>query len=194
MNLFFFFDESCFNFHQIIHTCMKKASVVPPRNYNSPESRSERSLVCLIQSLVGKKATIELRTDIMVRGMLESVDDYMNLTLTHATTTRLDGRQSSYEWIYLKGRNVRMFHLPRGLDPAASIESHRQMIIETRLAQMKERLKNPLARIEKGAGASGDDGDDADEEDLEPWLESIDEEEGEEGQEGEGQEEQGQEG
>ena len=77
--------------------------------------------MCLIQSLVGRKATIELQTDVMVKGMLESVDEYMNLTLTSATATSLDGRQSSYEWIYIKGRNVRMFHFPRSLDPGGAI-------------------------------------------------------------------------
>jgi small nuclear ribonucleoprotein (snRNP)-like protein len=158
------------------------------RNYDSPESRSERSLVCLIQSLVGKKATIELRTDIMVKGILISVDEWMNMTLNAVTTTRLDGRQESFEWMYLKGRNVRMFHLPRSLDPAASIEAHRLSIIETRMTQMKERLRYPLARIEKGMGDCTDYivhemGD----RDL--WLEQIEVEDEEE--EGEKEEEQG---
>lgn len=170
---------------------MKKAAPsVAPRNYNSSESRSERSLVCLIQSLVGKKATVELRTDVMVRGMLESVDDYMNMTLTSVTTTRLDGSQSTFEWMYLKGRNVRMFHLPRSLDPASSIEAYRQSIIETRMTQLKERLRNPLARVEKGVDSVRGDGYDGDQ--LEPWLEGEDEDaEGEEDEEvdGEGEEE-----
>ena len=39
--------------------------------------RSERSLVCLIQSLEGRRVVIELRNDVIVRALLETVDDFM---------------------------------------------------------------------------------------------------------------------
>ncbi len=47
---------------------------MPPRR--RPDL-SERSLVCLVQSLEGSKVVVELRHDAIVRGLLELVDDHM---------------------------------------------------------------------------------------------------------------------
>uniref|UniRef100_A0A388K9E8 LSM domain-containing protein n=1 Tax=Chara braunii TaxID=69332 RepID=A0A388K9E8_CHABU len=41
--------------------------------------RSERTLVCVIQSLVGMEVVVELRNDLTIRGNLDECDDYMKL-------------------------------------------------------------------------------------------------------------------
>ena len=61
---------------------------MPPRR--RPE-RSERSLVCLIQSLEGRRVVIELRNDMIVRALLETVDDFMRSV--HACMKRGGGRK-----------------------------------------------------------------------------------------------------
>ena len=61
---------------------------MPPRR--RPE-RSERSLVCLIQSLEGRRVVIELRNDMIVRALLETVDDFMRSV--HACMKRGGGKE-----------------------------------------------------------------------------------------------------
>ena len=39
--------------------------------------KGEQSLVCFVQALVGSKLVIELRNDTVIRGTIESVDDYL---------------------------------------------------------------------------------------------------------------------
>jgi hypothetical protein len=47
----------------------------PPPKKKIP--RSERSLVCLIQALEGRKVVVELQNDTIIRGTLDEADDYM---------------------------------------------------------------------------------------------------------------------
>ena len=42
-----------------------------------PKPRSENTLVCLIQSMTGRKVVVELRNDVLLRGNLEDVDEFL---------------------------------------------------------------------------------------------------------------------
>lgn len=46
---------------------------MPPRRVDP----AERSLACLLQSLEGGRLVIELRSDVIVRANLDSVDEFM---------------------------------------------------------------------------------------------------------------------
>jgi hypothetical protein len=59
------------------HTDNQKGTADQPRRRSRRPDRSERSLVCLVQSLVQRRIVIELRNDIIVRGHVDSVDEYM---------------------------------------------------------------------------------------------------------------------
>ncbi|GFH18310.1 U7 snRNA-associated Sm-like protein LSm10, partial [Haematococcus lacustris] len=48
--------------------------------------REERSLACLIQALEGRRVVVELRSDIIIRGLLDEADEFLNLSMTDATT------------------------------------------------------------------------------------------------------------
>lgn len=51
-----------------------------PRKRAPPKKkipRSERSLVCLIQALEGRKVVVELQNDTIIRGTLDEADEYM---------------------------------------------------------------------------------------------------------------------
>jgi hypothetical protein len=37
----------------------------------------EKSLVCLLQALEGRKLVVELRNDAIIRGQIDEVDEYM---------------------------------------------------------------------------------------------------------------------
>jgi small nuclear ribonucleoprotein (snRNP)-like protein len=53
--------------------------------------RSSSSLVALLFALQGRKVTVELRNDVLVTGVLEEVDDYMNMYIDNAVWTPVCG-------------------------------------------------------------------------------------------------------
>ncbi|GIL97106.1 hypothetical protein Vretimale_2852 [Volvox reticuliferus] len=91
--------------------------------------REETTLVCLIKSLVERKVAVELRNDILLRGRLDDVDDFLNMSLSEVTFQTVEGR------------NVRFVHLPRNLDPAKAIDSYRHKVIRTKLEAARERAQ-----------------------------------------------------
>ncbi|EFJ40316.1 hypothetical protein VOLCADRAFT_99939, partial [Volvox carteri f. nagariensis] len=52
--------------------------------------REETTLVCLIKSLVERKVVVELRNDILLRGRLDDVDDFLNMSLSEVTFQTVD--------------------------------------------------------------------------------------------------------
>ena len=74
---------------------------------SSRPARSERTLVCLVQALQGMRLVVELRQDTVVRGMLDSADEEMNLVMTDVTFTPLEGEQKHMDWLYVKGNHIR---------------------------------------------------------------------------------------
>eukprot|EP00798_Chlamydomonas_sp_ICE-L_P003133 gene3133-13146_t len=128
---------------------------MPPRRPKRL-NRAETSLICLIQALEGRKVVAELRNDCVIRGKIDSVDDYMNITLSDASYQTLEGTKTEFEFMYLKGRTIRFVHLPKSLDPAQAIEAQRKKLVEDRKEQIKERLRNQHHKIAKGIGPSED--------------------------------------
>lgn len=71
---------------------------MPPRQRrNSGRSRSsqiagreEKSLVCFLQALEGKKLVVELRNDTIIRGQIDEVDEYMKWVCKHAVHARVE--------------------------------------------------------------------------------------------------------
>ncbi|GLI59294.1 hypothetical protein VaNZ11_001147 [Volvox africanus] len=116
----------------------------PPRGRNRRRRlppREETTLVCLIKSLVERKVVVELRNDILLRGRLDDVDDFLNMSLSEVTFQTVEGHKTEYESMYVKGRNVRFVHLPRSLDPAKAIDSYRHKVIRTKLEAARERAR-----------------------------------------------------
>lgn len=69
--------------------------------------QTERTLVCFIQALQGMRLVVELRQDTVLRGTLESADEEMNLVMTEATSTSLQGEKQELHWAYVKGHHIR---------------------------------------------------------------------------------------
>ncbi|KAL6764657.1 hypothetical protein V8C86DRAFT_2474206 [Haematococcus lacustris] len=113
--------------------------------------REERSLACLIQALEGRRVVVELRSDIIIRGLLDEADEFLNLSMTDATTQNVAGVKTSHEFLYVKGRNIRFVHLPKALDPGQAIEAQRKKLVDLRVAAFKAR--QALARLDKGEPA-----------------------------------------
>jgi len=90
---------------------------------------------------------VELRNDVIIRGTLDSSDDFMNLTMSKVAYQTLQGSKSLYETLYVKGRNIRFVHLPRNLDAAQLVDTQREKLVAARIAEFKARQQ--LGRLGK---------------------------------------------
>lgn len=68
---------------------------------------ADRSLACFVQALEGLHVVVELHNDAIVRGLLESADEGINLILIEATYEPLQGAAQSMDFLFLKGARVR---------------------------------------------------------------------------------------
>lgn len=69
------------------------------------------SLICLLQGLIGHRATIELRNESSITGRILDVDIHMNVSLSDVTFTSEKGVQSLSAF-YIRGKNIRFVHIP----------------------------------------------------------------------------------
>lgn len=69
----------------------------------------------LLHDAVGNEITAELDSGDKFRGVLESVEDNMNMSLTKVTHTDRKGRERTVESTYLRGSTVVFFQLPETL-------------------------------------------------------------------------------
>lgn len=80
-----------------------------------------KSLVCLIQALVGEVTTVELRSEAVVYGTVSSVDAFMNVSLTKAIFTDPAGRSSRFDSFFVHGRQIRYVQIPDQVSPIEAI-------------------------------------------------------------------------
>ena len=92
--------------------------------------RQRATLASFVAALEGSRVVVELRYDTIVRGQLLASDDQLNLQLSDASITPLQGQRRECTFLYLRGRHVRFIHLPANLDPAAAIEQHRKRVAQ----------------------------------------------------------------
>lgn len=85
-----------------------------------------RSLAIFVQSLEGRRLVIELRNDTIVRGTVDLVDDFMNLTMSDISYEPLQQPKQELPFMYIKGRNIRYIHLPSSVDPEKSVTEYRK--------------------------------------------------------------------
>ncbi len=77
------------------------------RTMSSRISRADRSLASFVQALEGLNVVVELQNDAVVRGLLESADEGMNLIINGATYEPLQGAAQSMDFLFIKGARVR---------------------------------------------------------------------------------------
>lgn len=90
-----------------------------------------RSLCVLLQALVGRSVTIELRSRALVSGVLSEVDGKMNTIMSEVTVTMRDMPVASYPSLHVSGRHVVFVHLPEMLCVATTIRQHVESKIRT---------------------------------------------------------------
>ena len=103
------------------------------------KDRPVRSLACFVQALEGLQVLIELRYDTLIRGMLDQVDEHMNLTLSSVVVEKMsNGEKHEMPFIHVRGRVVRYVHVPSNVRPHTAIEDHRKRISEARQLHARE--------------------------------------------------------
>lgn len=140
---------------------------------------SARTLLPFLRACVGSPVVVELTNDDVMRGMLESVDDGMNLILsgngsdegvrwTRRGTSEPravlgggdgDGTLTSTPTpppffapsLHVRGRRVRFVHLPPSIDPSTVVDAAREAAAAARAAYRRE----ILTKAHGGAGVAG---------------------------------------
>lgn len=101
----------------------------------------------LLREAVGHVVVVELTCKDEYRGLLQSCEDSMNLTLSKVTLTSRVGKRTSLEQVYLRGSAVRLFVLPDALvnAPVLKTLSHLSSAATgaTDAAPPKRRAKEP---------------------------------------------------
>eukprot|EP00252_Welwitschia_mirabilis_P027119 TRINITY_DN9188_c0_g1_i1.p1 TRINITY_DN9188_c0_g1~~TRINITY_DN9188_c0_g1_i1.p1 ORF type:complete len:126 (+),score=14.15 TRINITY_DN9188_c0_g1_i1:124-501(+) len=98
--------------------------------------RSERTLVCAIQAVVGTELLVELRNDTCIRGLLVECDDSLNLTIKDSLIEDVEGAEKTLPLIFVRGSHVRFIHLPQNLNISEAVEERRTMLDKAALAYM----------------------------------------------------------
>ncbi|XP_024388930.1 uncharacterized protein [Physcomitrium patens] len=88
----------------------------------------ERTLVCVIQALMGLELLVELRNDLSIRGILDDCDNAMNVIIKDATVEDVEGVQKQLPLVFLRGSNIRFVHIPDNVDIMKLVEERRLML------------------------------------------------------------------
>jgi small nuclear ribonucleoprotein (snRNP)-like protein len=122
-----------------------------------------RTLVVVLQSMVGMWVRVELRNETSVRGKLEEVDGKTNMRLSQAT---IDGKQgaktskraqtntagactATLECVFVPGRHVRYVHLPDRLDVSATLDAYESNRDNQLLEYKRKKRKGKFATREE---------------------------------------------
>ncbi|XP_057858527.2 uncharacterized protein LOC131067514 isoform X2 [Cryptomeria japonica] len=84
--------------------------------------RSERSLVCAIQALVGTHILVELRNDTCVRGLLDDCDDAINVIIKDSLVEDVQGVEKKLPLIFIRGSHIRFVHIPLNISISQAVE------------------------------------------------------------------------
>jgi small nuclear ribonucleoprotein (snRNP)-like protein len=116
--------------------------------------RSSNSLVALLHALQGRKLIFELRNDVKISGRLSNCDEYMNLLIDDAVWQPLQGPAKPYPFIFVKGRNIRMVHLPGNLDPAVLLDKYIEQMKKQRVTAALDIINKRHERMAKGSSSA----------------------------------------
>jgi len=98
--------------------------------------RSERSLACAIQALVGTELLLELRNDTCIRGLLDDCDDAINVIIKDSLIEDVQGVQKKLPLIFVRGSHIRFIHIPQSINMSQAVEDRREMLDKAEYAYM----------------------------------------------------------
>eukprot|EP00884_Botryococcus_braunii_P001976 jgi/Botrbrau1/1177/Bobra.0162s0061.3 len=100
-----------------------------------------KTLSCFVGALQGVQVIVELRNDTIIRGLLESADDGLNLVLNGVTVQKL------------QGSTIRYIHVPKAVKVATVVEDQARRVAALRTMDAVQRGSQP--RIAKGVACDG---------------------------------------
>jgi small nuclear ribonucleoprotein (snRNP)-like protein len=121
--------------------------------------RSSNSLVALLHALQGRKLIFELRNDVKISGRLSDCDEYMNVLIDDAVWQPLQGPARPFPFLFVKGRNIRLVHLPGNLDPAVLLDKHIEQMKKQRVAAALDIINKRHERMAKGSSSAAAQGE-----------------------------------
>mmetsp|Transcript_18685 Transcript_18685/g.38869 ORF Transcript_18685/g.38869 Transcript_18685/m.38869 type:complete len:153 (+) Transcript_18685:42-500(+) len=122
----------------------------------------EQRLPSVLSFLEGTRVVVETRSDIVIKGTLESCDERMNLFLTDAESEHLPtGRRERLSQCCVKDRLIRFVVLPAAFDPVKHLlevqEHHKrnqEVASRRRRLMTRKQLKIREREQDKGSRAS----------------------------------------
>ena len=103
--------------------------------------KNHQTLVCLLQSLVGRCTTIELRNENCIWGCIQFVDANMNIFLNKGVIKSINGQLSACDHIYIQGKNIRFVQIPDDIDMFCVIEKQVNQLNYTKREGAKQMKK-----------------------------------------------------
>jgi len=87
-------------------------STIKPVRSAKEKAIACNTLICLLQGLIGQRATIELRNESSVTGLILDVDIYMNVSMSEVSYTGTGSGTVNLEAFYVRGKNIRFVFIP----------------------------------------------------------------------------------
>lgn len=108
------------------------------------------TLVCLLKGIEGKSTTVELRNESTVYGRIDSVDRMMNIQLSNAKFTTLQGKEARFENFFVQGKNIRFVQIPNEVNMLRTIKNEVGMFHKTKKPQSGNRkIPGKKSRMKK---------------------------------------------
>lgn len=82
------------------------------------------SLLCILKALEGKCTTIDLQNESCITGKISTVDSFMNVQLEKVIYHDSTGPKYTFETFFIKSRNIRYVHIPKGINVETLIENY----------------------------------------------------------------------
>lgn len=90
---------------------------------------------------------IELKDDSEVCGMLEEVDNSLNLTLHNARLTDSDGNIIESDIVYISGAKIRFVHIPPDVKPSSIVSAYIKKVDKIHIRSRPNTIKTPKCRL-----------------------------------------------
>uniref|UniRef100_A0A061QZT7 Sm domain-containing protein n=1 Tax=Tetraselmis sp. GSL018 TaxID=582737 RepID=A0A061QZT7_9CHLO len=100
----------------------------------------DTSLVSVLVAFQEVVVVVELRNETLVKGTLDEADQFMNVHMSNVTLTPFQGPKRKLDNIFIKGRNIRMVHLPHKINCEEQLKLSRRRQAEGRFRHMKSIL------------------------------------------------------
>ncbi|KAG9413111.1 lsm10, U7 small nuclear RNA associated [Aphanomyces cochlioides] len=95
--------------------------------------RTNRSIIILLQSMLGMEVRIELKTEFIVEGIVEEVGQgTMDLRLSNVKSTSPQGVTMHLDELFVMGKMILYVHLPDRLNISTHLKEYVQMVDKNR--------------------------------------------------------------